>query len=155
MDAQAQLDGFIDRYAPELADEARKALAFMVARLPTATRLVYDNYNALVVGFGASAKVGDIILSIALYPRWVTLFFPRGKVLPDPRGLLEGSGSTVRGVRLKPISRLETPEVGALIDAAIANAAPLPAAGEGPLIIKSISAKQRPRRPAYGAHRND
>ena len=147
MDAQAQLDGFIDRYAPELADEARKALAFMVARLPTATQLVYDSYNALVVGFGASAKVGDIILSIALYPRWVTLFFLRGKVLPDPHGLLEGGGSTVRGVRLQPIARLESAGVQALIDAAVANAAPLPATGEGPLIIKSISANQRPRRP--------
>lgn len=147
MDAQVQLDVFIDRYTPELAGDARKALAFMAVRLPTATRLVYDNYNALVVGFGTSEKVGDIILSIALYPRWVTLFFLRGTVLPDPRGLLEGSGSTVRGVRLQPISRLETPAVGALIDAAVANAAPLPATGDGPLIIKSISAKQRPRRP--------
>jgi hypothetical protein len=39
------------------------------------------------------------------------------------------------------------PEVGDLIDAAVSNAAPLPPAGDGPLIIKSISAKQRPRRP--------
>ena len=67
--------------------------------------------------------------------------------LPDPHGLLEGSGSQVRGVRLQPISRLEAPEVGALIDAAVAAASPLPASGEQRLIIKSISAKQRPRRP--------
>src|SRR5437868_3672123 len=147
MNAQSELDGFIDRYSPQVAADARRALAFLKLRLPTARRLVYDNYNALVVGFGTSDKVSDIILSIALYPRWVTLFFLRGTVLPDPRGLLEGSGSTVRGVRLQPISRLETPAVGALIDAAVANSAPLPATGDGPLIIKSISAKQRPRRP--------
>ncbi|MFL6765367.1 MAG: hypothetical protein ACJ8FO_09260 [Sphingomicrobium sp.] len=147
MDAEALLSSFIDRYTPEIAAEARSALERMRARLPTATQLVYDNYNALVVGFGTSDKVGDIIVSIALYPRWVTLFFLRGTVLPDPQGLLEGSGSTVRGVRLQPISRLETPGVGALIDAAVANAAPLPVSGHSPLIIKSISAKQRPRRP--------
>ena len=147
MDAQRQLDGFIDRYTPELAGNARQALTFMAARLPTATRLVYDNYNALVVGFGTSDRVGDIILSLALYPRWVTLFFLRGTVLPDPNGLLEGSGSTVRSVRLQPISHLESPKVGAQIDAAVANAAPLPATERAPLIIKSISAKQRSRRP--------
>src|SRR5438270_10178061 len=147
MDAQRQLDGFIDRYTPEIAGNARRALIFMEARLPTATRLVYDNYNALVVGFGTSDRVGDIILSMAVYPRWVTLFFLRGTVLPDPDGLLEGSGSTVRSVRLQPISRLESPKVGALIDAAVANAAPLPATERAPLIIKSISAKQRSRRP--------
>ena len=147
MDAQSQLDEFIDRYTPEVAADAREALSFMRARLPTAFRLVYDNYNALVIGFGATEKVGDVILSIALYPRWVTLFFLRGVDLPDPHGLLAGSGARVRSVRLDPISRLEEPEVGALIDTALAYGRPLPASGAGPLIIKSISAKQRPRRP--------
>ena len=147
MDAQAQLDAFIDRYEPGVAADARRALAFLEARLPAARRLVYDNYNALVIAFGTSEKARDIILSIALYPRYVTLFFLNGVGLPDPHGLLEGSGSQVRGVRLQPISRLEAPEVGALIDAAVSAASPLPASGEGLLIIKSISAKHRPRRP--------
>ena len=100
MDAQGQLERFIDKYSPEVAADTRRALAFLSRRLPTATRLVYDNYNALVIGFGTSEKVGDIILSIALYSRYVTLFFLRGVDLPDPGGLLEGSGSQVRGVRL-------------------------------------------------------
>ena len=147
MDAQRQLDGFIDRYTNKVATDARYALAFLIERLPSATRLAYDNYNALVVGFGTSEKVGDIILSIALYPRYVTLFFLRGIDLPDPHGLLEGSGAQVRGVKLDPVSRLDAAWVGALIDAAVANASPLPAGGKGSLIIKSISAKQRPRRP--------
>ena len=147
MDAEAQLNAFIARFTPEVASDAHQALAFMTERLPTATRLVYDNYNALVVTFGASEKPADIILSIALYPRWVTLFFLNGTELPDPHALLEGSGSTIRGVRLQPISRLAALEVGALIDAAVANARPLPPIGEGPLLIKSVAAKQRPRRP--------
>lgn len=148
MDVQAQLDAFFDKYSPEVASDGRCALEFLLARLPTATRLVYDNYNALVVGFGTTDKVGDIVLSIALYARYVTLFFTRGVTLPDPHGLLEGSGSMVRGVRLVPLARLKSPEVAALIDAAVENATkPLPSSGNGPLIIKSISAKQRPRRP--------
>jgi hypothetical protein len=150
MDGQAQLDAFMAKYSPEVASDARTALAALERRLPTATRLVYDNYNALVIGFGTSEKVGDVILSLALYPRYVTLFFLKGTVIPDPHGLLEGSGATVRSVRLDPVSRLETAEVQALVDAAVANAAPLPTGGAGRLIIKSISAKQRPRRPSGG-----
>jgi hypothetical protein len=61
--------------------------------------------------------------------------------------MLEGGGSQVRSIKLKPISRIETPEVGALVDAAVANSCPLPGTGKGRIIIKSISAKQRPRRP--------
>src|SRR5437764_935403 len=148
MDAEAHLDAFIDRYTPDVAADARKALALMTGRLAPATRLVYDNYNALVIGFGAGSTVGSIIFSIALYPRYVTLFFARGVELPDPHGLLEGGGKGVRHVKLRPVSVVDSPEVGALIDAAAAIATPqLPRTGAGPLIIKSISAKQRPRRP--------
>jgi len=147
MDADAQLNSFLAKYSPEVEADARQALAFMRTRLPTATRLVYDNYNALVVGFGAGPRASDIIFSIALYPRYVTLFFARGVELPDPQKLLEGEGKGVRHVKLRPITRLESPGVGALIDAALAIAAPpLPETGDGPLIIQSISAKQRPRR---------
>ena len=148
MTAEAELNGFIDRYSPEVARDGRRALAFLTARLPTAIRLVYDNYNALVIGFGATTKVSDICLSIAFYPRYVTLFFLKGVELPDPFGLLEGKGSSVRGIKLRPISKIQSAEVGALIEAALAQlSTPLPSTGEGPLIIKSISARQRPRRP--------
>lgn len=146
MEAEARLDLFIDRYSPSVAGDGRKALAFLHDRLPTATRLVYDNYNALVVGFGPSDRVADIILSIAFYPRYVTLFFARGTEVPDPNGLLQGAGSRVRSVRLANVAILQSPQVEALIDAAVANSS-LPKEGEGALVIKSISAKQRPRRP--------
>lgn len=145
MSARAQLDAFIDRFSPEVANDARRALAFLAARLPTATRLVYDNYNALVVGFAPNDRASQAILSIALYPKYVRIFFLRGVDLPDPHGLLEGAGSQVRSIKLKPISRIETPEVGSLIDFAVAGV--LSSSGKGALVIKSISAKQRPRRP--------
>ena len=148
MDAENQLQALIERYSPEVASDAERALAILGERLPTATRLVYDNYNALVVGFAPSDKASQAILSIALYPSYVRLFFLRGVDLTDPAGILEGDGAQVRSVKLKPISRIETPEVGALVDAAVANSYPLPATGKGRIIIKSISAKQRPRMPA-------
>jgi hypothetical protein len=147
VDAEAQLDVFLDKYAPDVASNARGALAFLKKRFPTASRLVYDNYNALVVGFGPNDKASAAILSIAVYPQYVRLFFLSGVSLPDPCGLLEGSGSRVRSIKLQPISRIDTAEVGALIDAAVeATQLPLPPDGTGPLIIKSVSARQRPRR---------
>ena len=146
MDAQAQLDGFIDKYSPEVAADARALLARLKIRLPGARILVYDNYNALAIGFGASEKVRDILLSIALYPRWVSLFLTNGPTLPDPAGLLEGEGGTVRHIKLIG-DRLDDPAVWTLLDAAAANVTvPIDPAGQERLIIKSISAKQRPRR---------
>ena len=147
MTPQEQLDGFIDKFAPDVAATIRRALAMVSARLPGATVLVYDNYNALAIAFGAGEKRQSIICSVAGYPRWVSLFLSNGPTLPDPDGLLEGEGNTVRHVKLIG-DRMDSPAVAALIDAAAASVAiPIDPAGEGRMVIKSISAKQRARRP--------
>jgi len=144
---QEQLDGFIGKFAPDIAATIRRAVAMVSARLPGATILVYDNYNALAIAFGAGEKRQSIICSVAGYPRWVSLFLSNGPTLPDPEGLLEGEGSTVRHLKLIG-ERMGSPAVAALIDAAAASVAtPIDRAGEGRLVIKSISAKQRARRP--------
>lgn len=146
-----ELDGFIAKYTPGIAAQIHAALAKMRARLPNATVLVYDNYNALAVGFAAGDKVGSVILSIAGYPRWVTLFFMWGTKLDDPHRLLEGAGNQVRSVRLSSPDMLDDPRIEALIADAVAKAeSPLDLSARGKIIIKSISAKQRPRRPVGG-----
>lgn len=145
--AQSQLDGFIAKYAPEIGALARGALAKMRARLPGAVALVYDNYNALVIGFGPSERASEAVFSIALYPRWINLFFLRGAKLPDPHGLLQGSGSTVRRIILEDAATLDRPAVKELMAAALEGVQLGPRSARW-LVIKSISAKQRPRRPA-------
>src|SRR5262245_9013459 len=146
---EEQLAGFIAKYAPEIGDKARAALAKMRARLPGAIELVYDNYNALAIGFSPTERTSDVIFSITLYPRWVSLFFFRGADLPDPQKLLKGGGKQVRHIILESASDLDKPAVKALMDRAIERSAnPLDRANRGRIIIKSISAKQRPRRPA-------
>ena len=120
----------------------------MKARIPGAAILVYDNYNALAIGFGPNEKAGHAILSLAVMPRWVTLCFLWGVHLSDPRKLLKGGGSRVRHVRLFAPDALDDPDVDALIGEALIKAdVPIDPAAPRLLIIKSISAKQRPRRP--------
>src|SRR5471030_1684650 len=100
MSAEKQLARFMARYAPAVAAVAKAALAKMRKRLPGAVELVYDNYNALVIAFGPTERVSDVIFSIALYPRWVTLFFKDGATLTDPHGLLKGGGKAFRHIVL-------------------------------------------------------
>ena len=144
--AQRQLDEFLSRYTPEIRALAEGALAKMRARLPGAVQIVYDNYNALVVGFGPSERASEAAFSIVLYPKTVRLFFLRGVDLPDPKKLLEGEGSTVRSIVLQNADDLDKPPVRALMKAAL-KARPIDPKAEGRLVIRSISAKQRPRRP--------
>jgi len=143
---QQQLDAFMAKYTPEIRSLAKAAIAKMRKRLPGATQLVYDNYNALVVGFGPSEHASEAVFSIALYPRWVTLFFLRGAELPDPEKVLRGGGKIVRSVVLNDAKDLDKPSIRSLMDAALARA-PIDGGKRGRLVIRSVSAKQRPRRP--------
>ncbi len=135
-------------YDPAIARTARGVLARLRKQLPGAVELVYDNYNALVVGFGATERASDAVLSVALYPRWVTLFFLDGRKLVDPKGLLEGDGKQVRRITLAGAADVESAAVRALIRQAVRAASPpIDAHGKRRMIIKSVSKQQRPRRP--------
>jgi hypothetical protein len=85
---------FLKRYDPPIARQAAEERARLRGLLPGAFEIVYDNYNALVLAFGASEKPADIICSIALYPKWVTLFFssPTGEDSRIPRACSRGAG---------------------------------------------------------------
>jgi hypothetical protein len=147
--AQQQLDAFLQKYSPEIAKLGRQAITHMRKRLPGAFCPVYDNYNALAVGFGEEQKISKLPLSIALYPRWATLFLMYGAALPDPHGLMEGKGARIRSVRLtEGMATLKSDPVDQLISAAVMHAGwKLNPKAKGELVIKSISPKQRPRRP--------
>lgn len=148
-EASEQLDTFIDKFTPEVAVLTRDLLAKMKARVPGAFIMVYDNYNALAIGFGPSDRAGQAVLSLAVMPRWVTLCFLYGVGLTDPHGLLNGAGNRVRHIRLHTAEAFDDPRIQELIAAALDRSEPpIDPSGEHQLIIKSISAKQRPRRPA-------
>jgi hypothetical protein len=144
---RAQLDGFIDRYSPEVARLVRAALRKMRARLPGATELVYDNYNGLVIGFGPSDRASNAVFSLAVYPRWVNLFFLDGAHLDDPHGILKGEGSRVRRIALESAATLDDPTVRALMTRALAASDKrISRTAQRQTIVKSVSKKQRPRR---------
>jgi predicted RNase H-like HicB family nuclease len=54
--AENQLAGFIAKYSPEIGTVAYEVLAKMRELTPGAVEMVYDNYNALVIGFGPTER---------------------------------------------------------------------------------------------------
>ena len=138
--------GKFDRGVATLIRSSRSA---MRKRLPTALELVYDNYNFFVIGYSPTERASDCVVSLACGANGVSLSFYYGATLPDPDGVLLGSGNQNRFVRLESARTLAEPAVERLIAAALAQAkTPMPASGKTRTIVKSISAKQRPRRAA-------
>jgi hypothetical protein len=148
VDAEVELQSFLDKYNPEIAALGAACVKKLRKLYPTATVWVYDNYNALAVAFGPPAEPAHAIFSIALYPRWISLFFLQAKTLEDPSRLLQGTGDAIRHIVLHSPRDLDQPAIQFLLKLALKQAkTPLPAKGKGELIIQSVSAKQRPRRP--------
>jgi len=146
---EEQLASFLAKFTPEVASLAEALLNGMRRRYPTALELVYDNYNALAIGFGPTERASEAIFSIAVFPRWVSLFFLQGKGLPDPGKILQGSGNQARHIRVPSPATFDEPAVQAVMREATARAkVPFDPHGKHRLIIKSISARQRPRQPA-------
>ncbi len=146
-DPEVSLAEFIAKFTPAHAQLIVECRAELRQFLPGAIELVYDNYNFFVIGYSASERSSDCILSLAAAANGVGLSFYYGATLPDPDQLLQGRGSQNRFLRLPTVAGLRTAGVLTLIRAAVAQArTPLPAQGAGRTIIKSISAKQRPRR---------
>lgn len=146
---RAQLDAFIGKYSPDVAAQGRAALATLRRLVPGAVKLVYDNYNFLVVGFCPSERASEAVLSLVFAPRWISICLIRGKGLPDPQKILRGGGNQVRFIRLQGGPKdLDKPAVRALITVALERArVPIDHTARARLVIRSVSAKQRPRRP--------
>jgi hypothetical protein len=103
-----QVAELIGKYTPEIARAFTASRRKIRAWVPRGYELVYDNYNALGIGYGPGQKASDVILSMVAYPRWVTLFFSQA-LAPHAEALAE-------------CPRIQT-------------------------VVKSVAAKQRPRRP--------
>ena len=74
-------------------------------RLPTANELVYDNYNFFVIGYCSTDRPSDCIVSLVANAKGIGLSFYYGATLPDPAGILQGSGSQNRFIRLAGAAR--------------------------------------------------
>jgi hypothetical protein len=145
--AEQQLAAFIRKFTATDQRLIRAVRSALRKRFPTANELVYDNYNFFVIGYSPTERPSDTILSMAARANGLGLCFIQGAKLPDPDRVLLGSGNQTRFIRIDSPQVLERPAVKALVAAAIAQArAPLPASGRGKLIIRSVSAKQRPRK---------
>src|SRR5262245_30786814 len=146
--ADAELRTLVAKFAPEhlrLVGAMRRSLR---TRLPTAHEVVYEYRDWFVISYSPNEHGYEGVLSIRGDADGVRLYFTRGKELPDPSKLLQGSSQT-RFIDVDGPSTLARPEVARLIEEAIArNNVPFARAGRGPVVIRSASSKKSHRKPA-------
>ena len=145
--AEAQLRALIAKFAPAHPRLIGAMRRWLRKRQPTAHEVVYEYGDWFVISYSPNEHGYEGVLAIRASANGVRLYFNRGKELPDPLKLLQGSGKQTRSINVEGASTLARPGVASLIDEAIArNRVPFARAGRGSVVIRSTSAQQRRRR---------
>lgn len=144
----AELKKFLGAFSPEIAKVALRVRAFVLGEAPLAHELIYDAYNAVAMGYSFTQRPSDCFCHIAVYAGWVNLGFNDGARIPDPSGLLQGSGRRIRHLRIASLDDLRAPHVGRFLRAAMKNAKEGGGAGESDTkaprsVVRAVYAKKR------------
>lgn len=144
---ETEVESFIAKFDGDAQRLIRDVRAALKSRLQDCVELVWDNYNFFVIGYSPTERPSDYIVSIAASAGGVGLSFNNGVRLADPDHILLGSSKVNRFIRLPSAEVLAEPKVEAMLRRAIeASSVRQPWSGGGKLIIRSVSATQRPRR---------
>jgi hypothetical protein len=109
---------FLKPYDNSVQQLALRLRTVVLRTLGPCHESIYDAYNAVALGYGPTDRFKDFICHIAVYTKHVNLGFNRGASLPDPRGVLTGSGKSIRHITIETPADLERPEIEEFLKAA-------------------------------------
>jgi hypothetical protein len=112
-------------YSPAIVDLALQARALIVSVLPEVFEVVWTRQKTTGYGTGPK-KMTEHFCWIQPASKHVTLGFNYGGELPDPAGLLEGTGKSFRHVKLASRADLDRKAVRAIVIAATKHRVPAP-----------------------------
>lgn len=110
-----ELEEFLEDYKPEVRRLALQLRDLVYEIDPEVIEQI--DIPAHLLAYGYAKTYTHLMCVIILYKDYVNLGFPRGVDLPDPEGLLEGTGKRARHVKIRHATQIELPEVAALIQA--------------------------------------
>lgn len=143
----------LQKFLKPFPSEAQRLLydlrAFIWERYPDANELIYDNYNALAIGWSPTDRVGHIFCNIALgrSTHRIHFGFYWGSKLNDPKRILQGEGNQYRYIIVEDKKSYDNVHIRKLMKEAYAHSLSLikdhKQIVKGQTITKSISEKKR------------
>ncbi len=149
-DETKDLVRFLKPFPKEIRERALWLREFVWDLYPKSNELIYDNYNAVAVGWSPTDRVGHTFCSIAVgrSSHNVHFGFYWGSQIADPRKILLGEGNQYRYILVKSTNDFPKAYIKRLLKEAYANSLAKvkdkKQLMQGATITKSISAKKRP-----------
>jgi len=114
-----ELLGYLAAYNPHISDLTLALRELVLEEAPEALEYISRGY-ALAIGFSFTGKpLKDGFCHIVTYSTHVNLGFNRGAQVPDPSGLMVGSGKSIRHITIRDRNELEHPAIRRYVQAAI------------------------------------
>jgi hypothetical protein len=141
---------FLKPFPDDVKDRALWLRDFVWKLYPNANELIYDNYNAVAIGWSPTDRVGDTFCSIAVgrSSHNVHFGFYWGSKISDPKGLLLGEGNQYRYILVHKKSEFSKSYLKKLMKEAYAYSTTKMRVKKqvlkGATITKSISPSKRP-----------
>jgi hypothetical protein len=114
-------DDFLASYSNDVQHLTRQTRALIFDVMPDVSEHVYPAMKVIRYGLQGN-KMAGLALHLMPTKAGVSLGFHHGTRLPDPEGLLEGTGKNLRHVKLRKPEDVAAPALRALLEAELAEA---------------------------------
>ena len=122
MEPDKHLQNFLKPYDKEIQQLTLELREFVLQRTPNVNELLYDAFNAVVLAYSLSEKLGDAFCHLAVYTNHVNFGFNRGAELESGKSTLEGSGKLIRHIKVQNMQSLQKDLLGNILFEAVSNA---------------------------------
>jgi hypothetical protein len=143
---------FLKPFSKDVTERALWLREFIWDLYPQSNELIYDNYNAIAVGWSPTDRVGHTFCSIAVgrTSNNVHFGFYWGSEISDPDKILLGEGNQYRYILVPDKNKFPKAYIKKLVKEAYANSLAKvkdkKQVMNGQTIVKSISTKKREKK---------
>ena len=117
MPPEKNIDQFLSLYPEHVFTNALQLRELLFSELPDIIEQL--DLPARIIGYSYSNKYDDVICVIIPSKKGLKLGFNRGTQLPDPDGLLQGTGKIARYVVIGSAELINSPALRSLIATAL------------------------------------
>ena len=115
--ANSTLEQFLERYPDHIRELVLSARALILSVMPGTIEQL--DIPANLIAYGIDRTYKGLICGIAIYKNYINIMLARGASLPDPEGLLSGTGKKARHIRVQQAADLDAPGVRVLLEKAL------------------------------------
>jgi hypothetical protein len=118
VDTHGTFDEALSGSSSQVEAIARQLRASIIEIYPDVVEVPWPNQK--IIGYGVGPKkMSEHFCYIAAQREYVNLGFYYGAVLPDPEGLLEGTGKNLRHIKVREVVEVAQPAIRKMIEVSL------------------------------------